>query len=125
LRLRGPAREPTAYDDDWEDQPAQGAMYKWLLGVAGPLVIAGFGAHAVFTGEAEFGSRIRTTLHGVNADALGLAALSSAVFMHCHYFWGNIYDQAWFAVLRKIIAGCGFIAGLGIILIRFGPFGIK
>ena len=25
--------EPTAYDDDWEDQPGQGPQYKWGLGV--------------------------------------------------------------------------------------------
>jgi uncharacterized BrkB/YihY/UPF0761 family membrane protein len=117
--------DPTAYDDDWEDQPAQRPFYKWALGVAVLLVILGFGLHAISTGEAVYGGQMKLTLHGINADAFGVAAVSAAVFMHCHYFWGNVYDQAWFAVLGKIIAAIGFIVGLGVLLIRFGLFGIK
>ena len=60
---------------------------------------------------------------GQTHDCRIFAAMSIAVFMHCHYFWGNIYNQAWFAVLGKIIAGCGFIAGLGIVIIRVGILG--
>ena len=52
---------PSAYDDDWEDQPSQG--------------------------------------------------------------WGNVYNQAWPAVLGKILAACGFVAGLGFLLIHNGVLG--
>ena len=65
------------------------------------------------------------TLHGLNAVAIGIAFVSAAVFLHCHYFWGNIYNQAWFAVLGKIIGACGFIAGIGVVLVRNGVLGIQ
>jgi hypothetical protein len=115
---------PTAYDDDWEDQPAQGPWYQWGLGVAVPLFLLGFGIHAIIVRHADYGDQVPMILHGLNAICLGIAAMSAALFLHCHYFWGNIYDQAWFAVLGKIVAGCGFVAGLGIIIVRVGIFGI-
>lgn len=117
---------PTAYDDDWEDQPAQGWFYQWVLGVAVPVGIAWYAVAAIARREATFSNQnILLTLHGRNAVAFGIAWLSAAVFVHCHYFWGNIYDQAWFAVLGKIVAACGFIAGLTYVLIRNGLLGIS
>ena len=38
---------------------------------------------------------------------------------------GNIFNQAWFAVLGKIVAACGFIAALAFVLIRNGVLGIR
>jgi hypothetical protein len=116
---------PTAYDDDWEDQPAQGAFYKWGLGAALPLVLAGYGGYAIVTRHAEFGSRMPVTLRGLNAIAFGVAWFSAGVFVHCHYYWGNIYDQFWLAVLGKIVAACGFIAGLLFLLVHNGILGIR
>ena len=115
---------PTAYDDDWEDQPGQGPFYQWGLGVALPLALIGYGGYAIATREATFGGRIAMTLHGPNAIAFGIAWVSAGVFVHCHYFWGNILNQAWFAVLGKIVAACGFIAGLGFVLVRNAVLGI-
>ena len=115
---------PTANDDDWEDQPGQGTFYQWGLGVAVPLALIGYGIYAVAMQQITFGSRISMTLHGLNAIAFGIAWVSAGVFVHCHYFWGNIFNQAWFAVLGKIIAGCGFIAGLVFVLVRNGVLGI-
>jgi hypothetical protein len=117
---------PTAYDDDWEDQPGQGFFYKWVLGVVVPLLIVMYGVHAVFRREADFSGRGATmTLRGMNAVSMGTAAISLGLFIHCHYFWGNIYNQAWFAVLGKILGACGFIIGLGIVLVRAGVLGIE
>jgi hypothetical protein len=65
------------------------------------------------------------TLHGSNAAAFGVAWVSAGVFLHCHYFWGNVFNQAWFAVLGKIVAACGFIAGLAFVLVRNGVLGIN
>ena len=116
---------PTAYDDDWEDQPTQGAFDKWGLGVALPVALLAFGAYAMIArsiGFAGWGD-VSITLHGLNAVAYGIAWASAAVFLHCHYFWGNIYDQAWFAVLGKTVSGCAFIAGLGFLIVRNGIFG--
>ena len=119
-----PPHNPTAYDDDWEDQPAQGPFYQWGLGVALPLALIGYGGSAIATREATFGGRIAMTLHGPNAIAFGIAWVSAGVFVHCHYFWGNVLNQAWFAVLGKIVAACGFIAGLVFVLVRNGVLGI-
>src|SRR5947199_119053 len=84
--------QPTAYDDDWEDQPGQGAFYQWGVGIAVPLVILGFGLRAIALQQAAYG-RIPMDLRGINAIAYGAAEISAAVFLHCHYFWGNIYNQ--------------------------------
>ena len=114
---------PTPNDDDWEDQPGQGPFYQWVLGVLVPLAILVYGIHAMITREATYGGRVSMTLYGTNAIALGMAAISAAVFLQCHYFWGNIYDQVWFAVLGKIVAACGFIAGMATVIIRVVLFG--
>lgn len=117
---------PTAYDDDWEDQPAQGWFYKWILGMCLPLALAGYGVHAIVAQDTVFAARhAAMTLHGRNAIAFGIAWSCAAVFVHCHYFWGNVYDQIWFAELGKILAACGFIAGMAFVLVRVGVFGIK
>jgi hypothetical protein len=117
--------EPTAYDDDWEDQPGQGPQYQWGLGVLLPLALAGYGGYAIVMRQVEFGSRITMTFRGLNALAFGVAWVSAALFVHCHYFWGNLYNQAWVAVLGKIVGALGFIAGLGIVLVRNGVLGIS
>jgi hypothetical protein len=115
---------PTAYDDDWEDQPAQGPLYQWGLGLLVPLLLVGYGIYVIVTQHAVFGNQPSMTLRGPNAVAFGVAWASAGAFLHCHYFWGNLYDQAWFAVLGKIVAACGFIAGLGFVLVRNGVLGI-
>jgi hypothetical protein len=115
---------PSAYDDDWEDQPGQGPWYQWGLGVLVPLLLLGYGVWVVVTREVQWGSRSSVTFRGLNAVAFGAAWISVAVFVHCHYFWGNIYNQSLFAVLGKIIAACGFIAAIVFVLIRNGVLGI-
>src|SRR5258708_3898200 len=113
---------PGPYDDDWEDQPGQGPFYQWFLGAALPLAIFTYALSVILTHQASFGGNQTPPmrLEGLNATALGIAAISASLFLHCHYFWGNIYNQAWFAVLGKILSACGFIAGLGILLVRVG-----
>ena len=64
-------------------------------------------------------------LRGLNAMAFGVAWVSAALFVHCHYYWGNVYNQGWVAVLGKIIGACGFIAGVGFVLVRNGVLGIQ
>ena len=120
-----PPHNPTAYDDDWEDQPTQGPFFQWGLGVALPLALFAYGGCAIASHQVMFGGRSPMILHGPNAIALGVAGISAGVFAHCHFCWGNVFDQAWFAVLGKIIAACGFIAALGFILVRNGVLGIE
>ncbi len=125
MRMLGPRPyNPGPYDDDWEDQPAQSGFHKWFLGVAVPLGLVAYGVWVLATGEASMQGRgMSAVLRGVNADAYGLAAMSLGVFMHCHYFWGNIYDQIWFAVLGKIVSGIGFVGSLGFLIVHFGVCG--
>ena len=116
---------PGPYDDDWEDQPGQGPFYQWFMGAALPLAILIYGVVIVVRQQATFADNQmqHMQLEGLNAMALGIAAISAGLFLHCHYFWGNIYNQAWFAVLGKILSACGFIGGLGILIIRVGVLG--
>jgi len=116
---------PSAQSDDWEDQPAQGGFHQWGLGVALPLFILTCGIRAIVFQHAAYGARIPMDLSGVNAIAFGIAEISAALFLHCHYFWGNVFNQAWFAVLGKIISAMGFIAGLGTLIVRVGVLGIQ
>ena len=116
-------REPNAYDDDWEDQPAQSSFHKWVIGAIIPTVMIGFATRAIINRLVDLQGRPGITLHGPNAVAYGIALGAAALFIHCHYFWGKIYNQAWFAVLGKIISAAAFIAALGIIIIRVGIFG--
>ena len=94
------------------------------LGRGLPLTLLGYGLCGVLSQRTIFGGRVSMTLRGPNAVGFGIAWISAGVFVHCHYFWGNIFDNAWFAVLGKIIAACGFIAGLAFVIVRYGIFGI-
>ena len=114
---------PTPYDDDWEDQPSQGSFYKWGLGMILPLFVFGWGLTTAWTQQAVFGARVTANLSGLNAVALGCSAMCLGIFLNCHYFWGNVYDQAWPAVLGKLLGAMGFIAGLGLLIVRWGVLG--
>jgi hypothetical protein len=115
---------PTPYDDDWEDQPRQSFFHMWVLGLMVPMGIAYYSVGAVIARHATFTGRGATMLlEGREAIALGIAWTSAAVFLHCHYFWGNVYNQAWGAVLGKIFGAAGFIAGMGFLIIRVGLLG--
>ena len=117
-------REPTAYDDDFEDQPGQGPAYQWGLGLGLPVVLVWRGAKAWQTHLASYGIESSIALHGSNASALAVAVIAIALFLHFHYFWGNIYNQAWWAVLGKILSAAVFIAASVWILFRAGVLGI-
>ena len=117
--------KPSAYDDDWEDQPGQGFGYQWGLGVLVPLALMAYGGYAIVMRRVEFGGQVTMTFQGVNAVAFGVAWVSAGMFVHCHYFWGNVYNQAWWAVLGKIVGAMGFIAGVGVVLVRNGVLGLR
>lgn len=115
---------PSPYSDGWEDQPTQGPFFQWGLGVVLPLIILVWGIHAIVAKTALWtGENADMTLGGVNAVAIGSTTVSAAIFLHCHYFWGNVYNQAWFAVLGKIAGAAGFIVAIGIVIVRVGVLG--
>jgi hypothetical protein len=113
--------DPTPYDDDWEDQPAQSGFHKWFAGIAVPLFMIVLGVRGLMQHEitlSEYGG-----FHGPSAIAVCIAIFGGSVFVHCHYFWGNIYNHAWFAVLGKIVSAIVLIGALIFLLIRNGILG--
>lgn len=117
-------RNPIAHDDGREDQVGQGPFYKWVLGTAVPIALLYLGTTVVIEQHVVYG-RARENLVGVNAIASGVSTVSAAAFLHCHFFWGNLYDEAWPAVLGKIVSLCGFIGGIGFLLVRLCVLGIR
>ena len=113
-----------ATTDDDVDIPSSGPKSKYGAGVALPLLLIGYGIacfvtrHGVLIGEYN-----DLDLHGSKAVALGTASLSLGVFLHCHFFWGNVFHLSAFAVFGKIIAAVAFIASLGFLIVRVGVFG--
>ena len=119
------SHNPTAYDDDWEGQPTQSRFHQWIAGLAVPLTIACFGVDAIVFGAVTVGGSKPLALHGTNAIAFGIAAMGAAIFLHCHYFWGNVFDQAWLAVLGKMAGAIAFILATGLLVVRGFLFGLK
>jgi hypothetical protein len=122
---RRPDYEPTAYDDDWESLPIAGPFAKYVGGLIAPLALATYGIATILQQHAIVGSQITLELTGPNAVAIGIAAISIAGFLHCHYFWGNIDWLSFWATLGKILSLISFIASVGYLLIEVGIFGRK
>jgi hypothetical protein len=117
---------PGAYDDDWEDVPAQGGAAKWVAGGVLPAGLLGCAVFAVVRRSAWLpGGRAAagTMLQGADAVALGVAVAGIAVFLHCHYFWGNVYHLAFGATVGKVAGLVGMIGGLGYLLVNLGIYG--
>jgi hypothetical protein len=121
--FRFPDRPTSAYDDDWADIPASGPLPQWLGGIIIPVALLAYGISRIVVRHAILGGRIPIDLHGPTAVALGIASLSLGVFLHCHYFWGNLYHLSAAAVLGKIVALIGFIISVGYIIVQVGIFG--
>ena len=114
-----PDHKPTEYDDDWEDAPASGWFPKWVWGIAVPLLLTGYAVVCLITGHAVVRNHYSVVhWYGVKAVAYGLALASIGVFLHCHYFWGNIYHLSAWAVLGKIISMMAFIGCVGYLFYR-------
>ena len=90
-----------------------------------PLLLAGYGLHCIVTGHDVLpGGRSQSMeLYGAESIALGLATLGGGRFLHCHYFWGNIYHLAAWAVIGKIVGLLMLIGGLGYLLWHVGVLG--
>jgi hypothetical protein len=121
---RRPDYQPTAYDDDWEDIPASGPVPKWLGGMAGPILLTGYGMTCILTKHGVMPGRYDSMeLHGRNAVALGVAILGMGALLHFHYFWGNIVHLSPWAVPGKIVSLLSIIGGLGFLLYHVGVLG--
>jgi hypothetical protein len=119
-----PDYRPTPYDDDWEDIPKSGPVPKWLGGVIVPLALIGYGVTCFFTKHAVLSGRFDSMeLHGANATALAVTILSLGIFLHCHYFWGNIIHLSPWAVLGKIVSMTAMIGSLGFVIVHVGVLG--
>lgn len=124
--MYGFSHRPTANTDDWEDVPAQGWAAKWLVGVVVPAALLAYGILDVVRRSAWLPSRYGSdgmTLQGPDAVALGSAVAGIAAFLHCHYFWGNVYHLSFWATLGKIVGLVVMIGGLGYLLVHLGIYG--
>jgi hypothetical protein len=115
----------SAYDDDFGDIPLSGFWAKWFGGVCVPLVLVGYGVVCCITRHGTLpGDRSSDMdVSGVEAIALGIASASLGLFLHCHYFWGNIYHLSAWATIGKIVSAMAFICSLVYLIIRIGLFG--
>lgn len=120
---RFPDREPTAYDDDWEDPPASGWFPKWVVGVGLAVALLAYGVVVLATGHARLGGRFPMDLAGAKATAYAVAVLGVGGLLHCHYFWGNIYHFSSLATVGKILSLLAFIGGAGYLIVRVGIWG--
>ncbi len=120
----GPDNNP----DDDVDIPPQGPISKWLVGIAAPVAILIYAINILLTNHGIFYGNYgqqygQMEVTGPTAKALGLAALSLAIFLHCHYFWGNIYHLSAAAVLGKILSLTTFIASAGYLICHIAIWG--
>ena len=121
---RFPDRPVTVYDDDFEDIPSSGPVAQYGGGVALPLMLVGYGIVCIIRRHAVLsGGRISLDLDGTKAVALATATIALGTFLHCHYFWGNIYHLSAWAVVGKILSAIAFIGGLGFLIVRVGVLG--
>jgi hypothetical protein len=117
--------KPTAYDDDSEIIPASRPFPKWFGEIIAPLTLLVYGSISIVTQHGTIGTQTPLDLHGTRAVALDIASVSMGLFLHCHYFCGNIYRPALWAVLGKIVSMIAFIGSLGYLLVRVDIFGEK
>jgi hypothetical protein len=67
---------------------------------------------------------VSIALRGVNAVASGVELVSGGGVRALPLLLGNVYNQAWGTVLDTIIAACGMISGLGVVIVRVGGVGV-
>ena len=105
-------------DDDWEDLPAEGIWTTLGGGICFPLVLAIGAMICLIVRDVVVPWRIyRWHVSEANAVALGLAGLSLALFLHCHYFWGTFYGNVVLVQLGKIVSMAAFISSAGYLII--------
>jgi hypothetical protein len=107
-----------AFDDD----PPSGILAKWFGGAFVPAGIGLYALSAIISQEARLPRRSYSSsaglLLGGDAVAYGIALLGAAIFVHCHYFWGNSKRLVEYFILGKMIGAAAFIGGVGWLLIR-------
>ena len=121
---RRPDRHVSGYEDDLEDVPPAGWVAQYGGGIALPLSLIGYGVACLATGHGFLaGDQNRLDVYGPDAVALGTACAGLGLFLHCHYFWGNVFQMSPIAVVGKIVSAAAFIAGLGYLIVHLGVFG--
>jgi hypothetical protein len=114
-----------------EDLPPPGFFSKWFVGVIVPLVLVALGVICIVTRHAwlpdvrgwRYGHDYSIPLHDSRATAMGLICLGIAGFLHCHFYWGNIYYEYPCATIGKIVSLMAFVGGLVFIIINVGLLG--
>jgi hypothetical protein len=107
-----------------EDLPPPGFFSKWFVGVIVPLVFQALGVICIVTRHGLLpGRHDLLELHGSRAIALGIVCLGISGFLHCHFYWGNIYYQYACAAIGKVLSLLAFVGGLIDIIINVGLYG--
>lgn len=116
----------TGYEDDWTDIPSSGFWPKWFGGVFFPLALLGYGIACIVKQRGYLPGRHGggLALTQENAIALGIACLAASLFLHCHFFWGNIYHLSGYAALGKVGSALVFIVAFGFLIVRIGALGL-
>ena len=112
--------------DDWSDLPPSSDALKYLAGIVLALFLVIYGLRCVISQHAMIPGTQRVEqidFHGAKAIALGTASLSFGIFLHCHYYWGNVYQEYIVAALGKIVGLIGLIVSLVYLIIRTGIYG--
>jgi hypothetical protein len=105
--------------DAFTGAPAQGVWPKWFGGIFVPLAMGAFGVFSIWTERSYLAGRSGgMRLDGKDAILMGVVSLSLGVFLHCHYFWGNLFLHSNLAELGKIVSLTTFVGALVTLIFR-------
>ncbi len=105
----------------WGGGPGGGWWAIVFGGIAVPLVLVGYGVSCIAMRRAWlFGHEVSLPVSGSEATSVGIAAITAGLFLHSHYFCGNLALLARWSWIGKVVGAIGFILGLGYVVVRLG-----
>lgn len=112
------ARQSDAFDD-WGGAPAAGPWPKWFGGILVPLPLIVYAIVCLVTHRGFLpGRHTPLDLRDANAVALGISSMAAGMFLHLHYFWGNVCPSSHLPGIGKTLALIAFIGSLGYVIVR-------
>ena len=106
--------------DRFSGPPPDTFWAKWFGGVVFPLIGLAIGISMILMREATLYGQNQSNmdLHGTNALLYGWSTVSLAVFLHAHYFWGNVDRLMRFSFLGKVFSLTSFGACMLLLVYR-------